>query len=296
MTLGNFTLTPQQIEWRGEGLSRPECVLAERDGTLWTSDNRGGVTRIGPDGRQSVIGSIPGAPNGLALERSGSILIANIEDGKLYRLFRDGRHEVVLGSFDGKPLGATNFVYCDPGADRVWITVSTRTVPRQEAAQTAIPDGYILVLERGVARLAAEGLCFTNEVRIDRAGRHLYVAETAKGRVLRLPLAADGKLGKPEVFGPAELCPGARVDGLAFDAEGNLWVTEVAKNGLYVIAPDGACRRIFEDPTGATVQFPASIAFAGPDLKTAYIGSIPMKRLATFRSPVAGEPLAHWNA
>ena len=296
MSLGNFTLTPQEIGWYGDGLSRPECVLAERDGTLWASDNRGGVTRIDPDGRQSVIGSIPGAANGLALERGGSLLIANIEDGNVYRLFRDGRHEIVLDSFAGAPLGSSNFVYCDPGADRVWITVSTRTVPRREAVQKRIPDGYILVLEGGVARLAATGFCFTNEVRIDRARRHLYVAETGKGRVVRLPLAADGTLGKPEVFGPEALFTGARVDGLAFDAEGNLWVTEVSRNGLHVIAPDGACRCVFEDPAGAVVKFPASLAFGGPDLKTAYIGTTQMTRLATFRSPVAGEPLAHWNA
>ena len=294
MPIGNFTLDPAAIEWYGDDLSRPECVLAEPDGTLWASDNRGGVTRIEPGGRQTVIGSIPGAPNGLAIERQGSILIANIGDGKVYRLFRDGRHEIVLDSFEGKPLGSPNFVYCDPVADRVWITVSTRTVPRQEAAQKAIPDGYILVIERGAVRLAADGLCFTNEVRIDRAGRHLYVAETAKGRVRRYSLAADGSLGLPETFGPAELRPGARVDGLAFDAEGNLWVTEVAHNGLYVIAPDGACRCVFQDEAGATVKFPASICFAGPDLRTAYLGSIPMKRLAMFRAPVAGEPLAHW--
>jgi sugar lactone lactonase YvrE len=44
------------------------------------------------------------------------------------------------------------------------------------------------------------------------------------------------------------------------------------------------------------VNFPASLAFAGPDLKTVYIGSTRMKRLGSFRSPVAGAPLAHWNA
>ena len=37
--------------------------------------------------------------------------------------------------------------------------------------KNAITDGYILLLEGGKARLAAEGLCFTNEVRIDRARR-----------------------------------------------------------------------------------------------------------------------------
>jgi gluconolactonase len=295
MSLDNFSLTTADIGWRGEGLSRPECVLAERDGTLWVSDDRGGVTRIDPDGRQTVVGAIKGAPNGLALEPGGSILIANIEDGILYRLHRDGRHEIVLDSFNGKPLGSTNFVYREPGSDRIWITVSTRMVPRRQAVERPIPDGYILVLERGKPRLAAEGFCFTNEVRVDRLRRHLYVAETGMGRVVRLPLAADGSLGKPETYGPATLFPGARVDGLTFDAEGNLWVTEISRNSLFVIAPDQTCRCVFEDPSGKTVNFPASVVFAGPDLKTVYIGSIPMKRLGMFRAPVAGEPLAHWN-
>ncbi len=295
MTLDTFTLSPADISWHGAGLSRPECVLAERDGTLWVSDDRGGVTRIDRDGRQSVIGSIAGLPNGLALERDGSIVIANIEDGKVYRLRRDGSHEVVLDAFNGRPLGSVNFVYRDPGADRLWVTVSTRTVPRGEAVRNAIPDGYILVIERGAVRLAAEGFCFTNEVRIDRARRHLYVAETGLGRVVRLPLNPDGSLGAPETFGPPALFPGARVDGLAFDAEGNLWVTEITHNALFVIAPGGACRCVFEDKAAATVDFPASLTFAGPDLKTVYIGSTRMTRLASFRAPVAGEPLAHWN-
>jgi sugar lactone lactonase YvrE len=295
MSIGNFRLTTADIGFRGEGLSRPECVLAERDGTLWASDDRGGVTRIDQDGRQTLIGKIPGMPNGLALEKGGSILIANIEDGIVYRLHRDGRHEVVLDSFEGKPLGSVNFVYREPGSERVWITVSTRLVPRRQAVDQPTPDGYILCLERGKARLAASGFCFTNEVRVDRQKRHLYVAETAKGRVVRLPLAADGSLGKPEPYGPDPLGPGVRVDGLTFDAEGNLWVTDVAHNSLFVIAPDQTSRCVFEDRAGTTVNFPASVVFAGPDLKTVYIGSIPMKRLATFRAPVAGEPLAHWN-
>jgi sugar lactone lactonase YvrE len=295
MSIGDFTLAPADITWRGEGLSRPECVLAERDGTLWASDDRGGVTRIDPDGRRTTLGTIGGLPNGLAIEPGGTFLIANIDDGKVYRLFRNGNAVVALDRFGGKPLGSVNFVYRDPGADRLWITVSTRTVPRGEAVQKAIPDGYILALERGTARLAATGFCFTNEVRIDRARRHLYVAETGLGRVVRLRLDPDGSLGPAEVFGPPTLFPGARVDGLAFDAEGNLWVTEITRNSLFVIAPDGTSRRVFEDPSGTVVNFPASLVFAGPDLKTVYIGSTRMKRLGVFRSPVAGEPLAHWQ-
>lgn len=295
MTLADFTLRPDGITWRGDGLSRPECVLAERDGTLWAADDRGGVTRIDPDGRQQVIGTIGGLPNGLALDRDGSILVADIDRGRVYRLGRDGRSEIVLDSYAGRPLGSVNFIYREPASERMWITVSTRTEPRREAVRRAIPDGYILVLEHGQVRLAADGFCFTNEIRIDRAHRHLYVAETAKGRVLRLPLGLDGSLGAPELFGPPALFEGARVDGLAFDQAGNLWVTEITRNALFAIAPDGACRCVFEDPSAARIDFPASLVFAGPDLKTVYIGSTKMTRLASFRAPIAGEPLAHWN-
>lgn len=293
MPLGNWTLDPNDITWTGDDLSRPECVLAGRDGTLWCSDDRGGVLRIAPDGHRTLLGTMQGAPNGFALERQGSAVIANIDDGTVYRIFPDGRTEPLLASFEGRPLKAPNFVLRD--GERLWITVSTLHEPRREAVVRGIADGFVLCLENGRARLAAGGFCFTNEVRVDRARQHLYVAETGRGRVLRLPLAADGTCGAPETLGPETLFPGARIDGLAFDADGNLWVTEVSRNGIFVIAPDGACRKVFEDPAGAVVKFPASLCFAGPDLRTVYIGTTQMKRLATFRAPVAGEPLAHWQ-
>ena len=289
----DFTLKPDDFTWRGESLARPECVLATRDGTLFCADNRGGVTRIGADGSQRTIGRMGGAPNGLALERSGAILVANIDDGVLYRLHPDGRHETVLDQLDGKKLGAVNFVYRD--GERIWVTISTRTEPRRQAMERFIADGYIVLIENGIAKIAADGFVFTNEVRVDRARKFLYVAETGKGRVVRLPIAADGSLGRVETYGPEAIFPGARVDGITFDADGNLWVTEVGRNGLFVISPDGACRKVFEDPEAKLIDFPASLCFAGPDLRTAYIGSIRMTRLAEFRAPVAGEPLSHWR-
>ena len=39
----------------GYDLQRPECILAERDGTLWSADARGGVMRISPDGTQTLV-------------------------------------------------------------------------------------------------------------------------------------------------------------------------------------------------------------------------------------------------
>jgi hypothetical protein len=39
----------------------------------------------------------------------------------------------------------------------------------------------------------------------------------------------------------------------------------------------------------------ASITFGGPDLRTAYLGSLGGDKLFTFRSPIAGVAPAHWD-
>jgi gluconolactonase len=289
-----FKLSAEQIQFVGRDLSRPECVIAEPDGTLWVSDNRASVTRIDPDGAQERLGAAGGVANGLAMDRQGRIYVADIDGERVYRLLRDGRHEVVLDAFEGGRLGAVNFVYLD-SLDRLWVTVSTRTQPRKLAVERPIPDGYILVVDGDGPRKVADGLCFTNEIRIDAEGRFVYIAETARGHVSRQAIHPDGSLGPREVYGPSPVAPGARIDGIAFDSAGNLWVTEITRNGLVVITPEGTAHKVFEDPAGLTLNFPTSIAFGGPDRRTAYIGSLNMDRLACFEAPVPGEPLRHWN-
>jgi sugar lactone lactonase YvrE len=76
--------------------------------------------------------------------------------------------------------------------------------------------------------------------------------------------------------------PGAKVDGITFDSEGNLWVTEITRNALVVILPDGRAETVFEDPEGKTLLMPTSITFVG---RTALVGSLKMDHLAAFDVP-----------
>ena len=146
------------------------------------------------------------------------------------------------------------------------------------------------------SRIVASSISFTNEVRVDAKGEWLYVAETARGRILRYRIAADGALFGREVFGPAKLRDDAIIDGIAFDSAGNLWITELTRHSIWLITPQGRGHLVFEDPQGAVWQHPTSIAFGGPDLMTAYIGSLVMKKLGTFRVPEAGAEMVHWRA
>src|SRR5690606_2790946 len=98
-----------------------------------------------------------------------------------------------------------------------------------------------------------------------------------------------------EAFGPSCLQPGALVDGISFDRAGNLWVTEITRNQLWTIAPDGNANLVFEDTEGTILDHPSSLTFCGDDLKTVLVGGLNMTRLAAFKAPVAGLELPHWH-
>lgn len=281
----SFRLQAGDFRIAASGLSRPECIVAEPDGTLWISDNRAALTRISPDGSQALVGSMRGAPNGFAREADGSFLVANIEDGRLYRQERDGRHSLALDTWDGAPLGSANFAYLDQ-QNRMWATISTRTVPRANAVHNNIPDGYVLVRVDGKWRFAAGGFCFTNEVRV--RNDFLYVAETAKGRVVRGRIAPDHTVSDFDCYGPDPLLPRAKIDGIVFDSAGNLWITEITRNALVVVDSNGKAHTVFEDPEGKTLLLPTSITFAGKDGRTAIVGSLKMDRLLAFTAPFSG--------
>jgi gluconolactonase len=127
--LYDWRLDPADISTTGIGLRRPECVLAERNGSLWAADLRGGVLRINPDGVQQVVTPVQGGgpfaaepfepgvipdgteglslPNGLAFDRDGNFLIANFGTKVLERLTRGGEHQVLLDQLAGAARSAT---------------------------------------------------------------------------------------------------------------------------------------------------------------------------------------------
>jgi len=246
----------------GQDLRRPECILAERDGTLWAADARGGVMRINPDGTQALIAQSPDdhfdlrvnseqsllfgtLPNGLAFSKTGDILIANFGTDRLELMTRDGKIRTLYDSLDGKPLGKVNFVMRD-SRDRIWITVSTRVNPWDKALRSTLADGYILLLDEHGLRVAAEGFAFTNEVKFDADEEWLYIAESAAKRVTRMRVTAKGELTDREIYGPANLGDGF-IDGISFDSYGNLWGTMVIADRLIAITPEGDVLELLDD-------------------------------------------------
>ena len=259
----DFEIDKASIGYIGHDLQRPECILAEPDGTLWSADARGGVVRLLPDGRQDIItqqrsAHFEGAgneatrylegtlPNGLAFTRDGDFLISNFGTDCLELMSRDGRSRILADSIDGAPIGKVNFVLRD-SKDRIWITVSTRVKNWMRALRTDLADGYIARYEKGTFRIVAEGFHFTNEIRFDAKEEFLYVVETTGGCISRLRVDAKGNVGPREIFGPTSLGKGAWPDGIAFDSLGNLWGTLVYSDKLFVLTPEGDLRVLLDE-------------------------------------------------
>jgi len=333
--LAGWAVDRASIRTVGRGLQRPECILAESDGTLWTADARGGVMRIAPDGSQHLIAqTVDGGldadgsaerlllngtlPNGLAFDRDGNIVIANFGTDAIELMTRDGHSRTLYTEIDGVPLGKTNFVLCD-SRGRIWFTVTTRLKPWTRAINEKTPDGYVgLIDEKGI-RIVADGFVGTNEIRLDANEEWLYVVESNARRISRLRVHEDGSLGDREVFGPDNL--GGTPDGFAFDSYGNLWITLIMAERLVALTPEGELLTLLDDgrpeqieiydrhfyagtitpdlmqiAKGTVAPLMASLTFGGPDLKTVYLGSLLGTTLSCFRSPVAGLPLPHWQA
>lgn len=332
----DFEIDRSSLQYVGEDLQRPECILAEADGTLWSADARGGVMRIAPDGSQQIIKQersqhfhnasdeasryLTGTlPNGLAFASNGDFLIANFGTDCLEVMTRDGRSRVLADSIEGEPIGKVNFALRD-SRDRIWVTVSTRIKNWMHALRTDLADGYLALYENGRFRIVEDGFHFTNEIRFDAREEYLYVVETTGGCISRLRIDERGNAHDREIFGPRSLGKGAWPDGIAFDSYGNLWGTLVYSDKLFVLTPEGDLKLLLDEGDPAKVDaleqqflagqvtqdvlfatgqgiapWMASVTFGGPDLRTAYIGSLKGKRIPYFRAPVAGLPMVHWN-
>lgn len=311
--------SPADLGQIGQGLNRPECVLAAPDGCLYTGDWSVGIAQINPDGSTgpAVAADIIGQgfrPNGIAMTPDGEFLFTNMGRlGGIWQVTRQGEIRPFATELNGQPIPRTNFVLVD--GDRVWITISSRS-RSHEHFHAGEDSGQILLVQNGKVSVAADSLNWTNEVRVSPDGKYLFVNETFACRTTRYELAADGTLSNAvQIQYPHDTFP----DGMAFDSEGALWSACVISNRLIRLLPDLSWSVVFEDADpdeldatasiyrrgkltwdhiansrGSRVANLSSLAFGGSDMKTIFLGGLGLQSIHTLRSPIAGAKMAHW--
>lgn len=212
-------------------------LWSRRHGLLLVGLSRGLVHRVDPaTGAASTFAHPGGRPNGLAEDAAGRVWIAQAgsEQGDLRPRVRPsvqcveaGRLKTVIDT----GFTAPNDLIVGP-AERLWFTD-----PAGSAFDENVPFGRLWTWDIGTQclTLAHEQLRFPNGLAFSPRDGALYVAETALRRVVRLQIGGDVR-HTPQVFA---LLPDGHPDGIAFDADGYLYVAALHAHAVFVFDPAG---------------------------------------------------------
>ncbi|WP_409330801.1 SMP-30/gluconolactonase/LRE family protein [Trujillonella humicola] len=229
------------------------------DGTWWVSDfYRHTVSRVTPDGEETVLFEVEHQPSGMGWLPDGSLVVVSMKDHRLLR-WADGALTVHAdltehcgGHLNDLVVDAQGRVYVgDFGFDLMaGGDARTTTLKRVD------PDGSVHVV--------ADGLLFPNGSVITPDGT-LVVGETLANRYTAFDLGADGELtnrrvwaalgpevalgSTEEVLGQLTVAP----DGCALDAEGHVWSADAIGGRVARIEPGGSIVESVAAPDGLGV-------------------------------------------
>lgn len=215
------------------GLAFPEGPVVAADGAVWCVELAGGsVTRRAADGTLHRVRT-GGRPNGLAEHPAdGSLWFCDAGRDAVRRLDPGTHHlDVVAGEVGGRRLDHPNDLAFDPVTNLVF------TCPGDSRAH---PTGYVCCLDAdGAVTVVRDGMRFPNGLALTPDGEDLVVAETYRQRLWRGRWDRVGRRWlDPQVWvehldGP----PGP--DGMAFAADGTLYVAVYGSGAVAVVDPDG---------------------------------------------------------
>lgn len=129
-----------------------------------------------------------------------------------------------------------------------------------------------------------------NDLVLDRDGGHLYAVTDAEPMVLSIRIKTDGSADIPQPVGNAGF---SVLDGIEIDSQGNLYVSDVVNNEIWVLSHDGKQRILIASKANAPLDDPASLVLKGDVLCTANLGYRHVKIEAADRTVVCmkGFPL-----
>lgn len=238
------------------GLASPEAPVPLADGTwlaVEMAPDRGCVTHIGTDGTLQTL-CVTGRPNGLTTGDDGSILVAESKYPAVLRIdpgWRNGTagwSVVADRAGDLGPMLFPNDLCLGPDGT-LYVTDSglPLDVMQRELLSsddpTSLPfDGrlYRIDLADGTTEVVDRGMGHLNGIAIGPDGA-LYTNDTISGDVYRYPLTESGP-GQRELFGNVIDPTGSGFrgpDGMAHDAEGNLYVAVFNQAEVVVLDPNG---------------------------------------------------------
>jgi sugar lactone lactonase YvrE len=232
----NDTLQRQQAISLG-GEVGPEHVIVGPDGLLYVSVASGKILRMNQDGSgQQVFARTGGRPLGLAFDGQGNLIAADAFRG-LLSIAADGKVTVLANTVDRDAIRFANAVAVARDGKIYLSDSSTRFSPADwggtvEAALLDVLEqsstGRVIEYDPAAktCRIVATGFSLANGVLLGADENDLYVAESGKYRVWKIPVRAD-KLDIAKPAGAAHVVLGnlpGYPDNLTRGQDGKIWL------------------------------------------------------------------------
>lgn len=258
------TLPVGEFEKVAEGVYLEGLSVDHRRNVIWYSDViNGGIHGVTPDGRS--VGSFNEGrmwTGGVMMNDDGSILSTG-QGGIMWNNPDTGKSGWLLDELEGGAINGVNEMWPD-GTGGIYF--GTNDIEMIIAAKDTRPTAiYRLTVDREVIRLAGD-INFSNGIAYDPRRGKFYCSDTFNTAWV-WDVRQDLTLANRRVLLAKEDC-----DGMALDAEGNIWITGFRSPGAITrVTPEGRELVPIETPDGSTTQ----VRFGGADRRDCYLTIVP---------------------
>jgi len=291
------------VEIFGKGALKAEGVVIDKDGNVYGGGRNGIIYRVSPDGKVTELVTLPSGsiPNGITMDRQGNLVYCDLGKKAVIRVTQSGQTSMIADRVGSLALSLPNFASYDAEGNLYVSNSSTRDINSALVELTnPEPNGALVrIRPDGRGEVVATGIYLANGTAIDPKEEAVYVLESTRDDCLRIAIKKDGTFGKPEIY--SKDFP-ALPDGMAFDVDGNLFVTLpgkgkdgqlVAANQIIKVDTNGKWSLLIDDPTGQKLDFPTNCAFGGPGLQDLYIANLEGEHFNRVHTSFHGHPLYH---
>ncbi|MEI6411388.1 MAG: SMP-30/gluconolactonase/LRE family protein, partial [Bacteroidota bacterium] len=266
------------------GLDHPECVAIHPDGTVWAGGEAGQIYRISQDGTLvEEVANTGGFILGIAFS-PGAKWLAICDLGKkcVWKLdLQSFQISLFAQGAQGHQFNIPNYAVFDRQGN---LYVSESGAFREVTGKILkfSPDGQGEIWHDGPFN-------FSNGMAMGPEEKYLYVAVSFLPGVERVAILPNGQAGERSVYATL---PETVPDGLAFDADGNLYVSCYAPNKIIKISPERDNTVLVNDWEAHILSNPTNIAFGGPQLDHIFAANLGRWHITRIDAGIKGLPLA----